>query len=422
MKICARIVLTLFVTFIAGFVFLGVSTQNGVEIRLDQGFGEVNYFATVGGTGNCSSWNAGCTFRTAVSKCTGTKQCNIYLGAGIHETNNVSDATGTTVSANYVRIIGFGDPDEIGQSSQLANGHAGATHVLRVTGSRFAILHVAFDQSAQADKIAIHLNLRGSYNTVRDCVFRQTVADGANTGILMDNSGVSFTIEGCRFRRLEGSGIEFGAAQRFYLNNNVFWKCTKGLYASSGSADGGIFRFNTYMACTTAWDMAAAVAKEWYSLGATFANNTTNFGDVAAYGGTIFIENATTSGRNRAVYPAGAGTLVQKNANAYTWGNYVDLIAAGTFAKPIRIQALNFQTWNSAQIFKIELFYGSASPGTTSLGIYEVVLGDPAAANKVYTPINATIYIPAFANVGAKLMSSTAGIDDVTITLGYDLL
>lgn len=422
MKTCSRIVLTLLVTFIAGFVFLGVSTQSGVEIWPDLGQGEVNYFATVGGTGNCSSWNAGCTFRTAVSKCTGTKQCNIYLGAGIHETNNVTDATGTTVSANYVRIIGFGEDGEIGQSSQLANGHAAATYILRVTGNRFSIAHVAFDQSAQADKIAIHLNLRGSYNTVRDCVFRQNAADGANTGILMDNSSVSHTVESCRFRRLEGSGIEFGAASRFYLNNNVFWKCTKGFYASSGSADGGIFRDNTYMACTTAWDLAAAVAKEWYSLGALFANNTTNFGDVAAYGGTIFVEKATTSGRARAVYPTGAGTSVSKNANAYTWGNYVDIIAAGTFAKPIRIQTLNFQTWNAAQIFKIELFYGSASPGTTSLGIYEFVLGDPAAANKVYTPINSVMYVPAFATVGAKLMSSTAGIDDVTLTIGYDLL
>jgi hypothetical protein len=397
---------------------------NGQIPRILGDLGEVTYYTkpTATGSGDGLSWNNACTFRTAVSKCLGTRQVIIYVGAGVHDLNNGSDATGTTVSADYVTIKGFGEYEAIGQSSQLGNSHASATHILRVTGNRFCIAHIAFDQSAQTDKTAIHLNLRGSYNTVAYCVFRQEVGDGANTGILIDNSSVSHTIGNCRFRRLEGSGIEFGAASRFYLNNNVFWKCTKGLYASSGSADGGIFRSNTYMACTTAWNLAAAVAKEWYSLNATFANNTTNFTAVGSYAGTIFIENAATSRRNVAVYPTGAGITVAKDADAYVWGDYVDIAAAGTFTKPIKINEINLQNWNAAQIYKIELFYGAASPGTISLGIYEIMLGDPASARRASSPIISNLYVPAYATIGAKLMSSTNGADSIIVTLGYEIL
>jgi hypothetical protein len=208
---------------------------NGQSLVEESSYGEVVFYCavTARGLANGSSWDNACTFRTAVSKLVSGKQNTIFLGAGIHDTDNGSDATGTTISTDYVRIKGFGESDEIGQSSQLANSDGGATHILRITGSRFSISHVVFDQSAQADKTAIHLNIRGDYSTVRDCLFRQTTGDGSNTGILMDNSKASYTVEGCRFRRLEGSGIEFGAASRFYVNSNVFWQCAKALYASS---------------------------------------------------------------------------------------------------------------------------------------------------------------------------------------------
>ena len=386
--------------------------------------GEVTYYCkpTAAGNGDGLSWANACTFRTAVSRCSGTKLTTIVLGAGIHNTDNGSDATGTTISANSVRVVGFGDDEEIGQASQLANQAASATHVLKVTGNSFSLSHVAFDNSAELDKIVTHLNLQGNYSTVRYCVFRQGTGDGACTGILIDNSSVSHTIEGNRFRRLEGNGINFGAASRFYINSNVFWSCATAVYASSANADSGIFRDNKYLNCTTALNIATAVGKTWYFINAFYGNNTTNFTDVASYGGTINILNPVVSGMAKNTYPTGAGITVAKDANAWVWGAYVDIIPAGTLAKPFKLDMLNVQSWNAAQVFKIELFYGAASPGTISLGVHELLLGDPAANSRVYAPLDLDVFVPAYATVGAKIMSSTASSDNIVVTLGYDLL
>jgi len=429
MKTYTRIMFTLLAMLIAGFVFLGVSTQNGVEILPDLGQGEVNYFATVGGTGDCTAWNKGCTFRTAVSKCDGTKQCTIYLGAGTHDCNNVATAAGTTITQNYVHIIGFGETGEYGQSSQLVNAHATATHILQVTGNRFMINHVSFDNSAQAvgARNPIMLTLNGSYTEVMYCGFHQNVGDGGGTAISL-TGGLAHTIDYNHFRNINTYAINVGAVSKVYINSNVFWKNVgTAVYVSNANADDGILRDNKYTGCGVAIDLAIAVAKVWYIINPLFTNNATNFADVASYGGTIFVEALNQATIRRQTYPtsinpATGGVLVSKDAAIDAFGAYNEIIPAATFAKPIQLQGIVFLDWSAEQTFKLELFYGSANPATVSLGVYTFVMGDPANKNKLYTPLDLSLVIPARATIGAKLASSTAGVDSVRLALEYSPL
>jgi hypothetical protein len=375
---------------------------------------------TAQGLGDGSSWDSACTFRTAVSKLASGKQNTIFLGAGLHDTNNGADNTGTTISTNYVRLVGFEDCGEIGQASQMMNSKNGATNILIVTGSRFVCNAVVFDNAAQTTKAltGAHLTLSGSYSTVMNSLFRQNAADGANTGVLCNNSGVSFTIERCRFRWLEGNGVNLGAAQRFYLNNNVFWKCTKGLYASSADADGGIFRGNSYINCTTAWDLDTAVAKEWYSIDATFANNTTNCAALSAYGGTIIVTNARTANVPAQIFPTGVGITIAKTAAAWVQGAYVNFLTEDTITKPFIITAVNVQGNNAAQTYRLEIFYGAAlASATTSLGNFEIQVTSAQLPS-----VRTNMYIPARAALRCKLASSTAATDDITISIQYQVL
>lgn len=386
--------------------------------------GEVVFYAspTARGLGNGLSRENACTLRTAIANASGTLQTTIFLGAGVHNTDNGSDATGTVIDKDYVRIVGLGDGDEIGQSSQIANKAASATHVLRVTGNRFACSHIAFDNSAETDKSVTHLKLSGSYNTIKNCVFRQGAADTGVTGIYIDNASVSHTIEGCRFRRISDYGINFNDASRFYVNNNVFWKCGKAIYASHANADGFIGRNNSYLNCTTAIDIAAAIAKSWYFMTGKFMNNGTNFADVAAYGVNCFFEDIKESGRHGNTSPADAGVSINTGDGAWAWtASATQIIPKNTLAKPFKITAIHPQDWTAAQTYKIEIFYGETT-GDVSIGVFEFSVGDPVAKGRSSSPIMVDIYIPPYAYVGAKIKSSTAGVDNLVMTLGYELL
>jgi hypothetical protein len=321
-----------------------------------------------------------------------------------------------------VYLYGIGS-DDIGQNSELMNSHASATHILRVTGSDFTAERLVFDQSAQADKVVTQLNIRGSYATVNHCLFRQNTGDGANTGILADNAKVSLTVEGSRFRRIEGRALDINDFQRVYVNDSKFINCTNGVYTSHANAGQGYFTNVYFYGNTTAINLVTGLANPWYFVHSTFANCTSNFQPVAAYGGSVWVEDTIESGIHRNLWPTdAAGISVSKNANAYIWGAYTDIMPAGSLTKPFRLENIVIEDWNAAQVFRMELFYGSASPGTTSLGVYEFSLGDPAAARHVSVSVQANVYVPAYATIGAKILSSTAGIDSITVSLAYELL
>jgi hypothetical protein len=126
---------------------------------------------------------------------------------------------------------------------------------------------------------------------------------------------------------------------------------------------------------------------------------------------------------HRSIYPATGGVTVSKDGAAWTWGvaTYATIIPAGTFNKPIRIESVSIQNWSAAQVYQIELYYGSANPATTSLGIYEVTMG-ATGGNKVALNLVMSIYVPARAEVGAKIITSTDGADTITFALGIEQL
>lgn len=425
MKTLAKITVCL-VVFVTAVLFMGVSTQSGKVVSNPvkyPGQTQKNYFVTptaVGG-GDCLSWDSACTFRTAVSKLSSSFTTTIYLSSGVHDTDNVSDATGTTISTSYVHIAGA-QPSTPSPVTRLVNKNAGATHVLRITGAYNFVSDIAFGQSDQTDKNVIMINLRANYQEVSTCSFTNTPGDGGGTGILIDNSAVGMFIHDNSFFGMVDSGIELGASTDHIIKNNEFYSGGKGIYASSGSADRATIEECDFLGLTTAIDYAAAATKTFYVLKTYFGNCTTNIADAASYGPTWF-QDITESGMHRNTYPLTAGTSLSTGDGTWVWtAAAADIIPAATFAKPIKLRHINFQTWNAAQIYKIELLYGSASPANISLGIYEVVLGDPAAAAKVYTPMDLDIYIPARSCVGAKVMSSTSGTDTITVTLSYELL
>jgi len=379
---------------------------------------------TAQGTGSGLSWEDACTFRTAVGFLDSNKTTTLYLSGGSHDCDNGSDATGTTISTNAVHICGA-QPSSANPATRLVNsraaGAAGATHVLRITGTGILISDVAFGNYDQTDKNVIMLNVRSNYVEVSACSFTSVAGDGGGTGILVDNSALGTFIYHCTFFGVIDSGIEFGAATDAILSNNNFYAGGKGIYLSSASADRITVQDCEFLGLTTGLDYAAAAASSLYFVRLYFGNCTANVAAVADYGDT-FLESITESGRHSNTYPATAGTECATGDGAWTWtAAPTTAIPGDTLTKPFRLTTVNFQDWSAAQTFKLELLYGDGA-ATISLGIVEVTLGDPAAKSKIDSALQVNVYLPAYSLVGVKVMSSTAGVDSVTITLGYELL
>jgi hypothetical protein len=280
---------------------------------------------------------------------------------------------------------------------------------------------IGFGNYDQNDKNVIMLNLRSSYIEVSACSFTSVAGDGGGTGILIENSSLGTFIYDNNFFGVIDSGVEFGTATDSILARNNFYAGGKGVYMSSANADRITIQDSEFLGLTTGIDYATAAIKSYYFVRTYFGNCTNNVAAVAAYGPTWF-ESITESGQHGATYPAGAGVAVAKDAAAWTWGAKVEIIPAATLTKPFKLTNIHFQGWNAGQTFKIELFYGSAAPATISLGYHEVLLGDPATNGKVDANVAMNIYIPAYATVSARIMSSTVGADNVVVTLGYELL
>jgi len=412
------------VIFMSVFL-LGLGTQNGQLISSKvtyPGTSQRNYFVTpiAQGGGDCLSWDTACTFRTAVSKLSSSFTTSLYLSGGAHETNNVSDATGTTISTNYVRI--FGMNNELGNpTTRLVNGHAAATHVLTLTGNYISVNNVSFTNSDQADKNVIMLRIRAAYNDVQRCTFLNSTGDGGGTGILVDNNAAGVYLTDNQFFSMIDSGIEIGAATDIILARTNFYSGGKGLYLSHASTDRISIQDSEFLGLTTGIDYSAAAANSLYLIRSYFGNCTSNVAAVAAYGTTWF-ESITESGRDGNTYPLTDGVECSTGDGAWTWtAAATTIIPKETLTKPFKLTSVNFQAWNAAQTYKIELLYGKDS-ANISLGIFEITLGDTAAKAKVDSPLRLDIYVPAYSMVGAKVMSSTAGVDSVTITLGYEPL
>jgi hypothetical protein len=265
------------------------------------------------------------------------------------------------------------------------------------------------------------LNVRASDNDVQRCCFRNNAGDGGGTGLLIDNSAANIYLTDNQFFNVIDAGLEVGQATDVILARTQFYSGGKGVYISNANADRVTLQFTEFVNLATGIDYAAAADKTFYFMNSQFANNTTNVTPVAKYG-TTWLENILESGRHSNTYPLTAGTQCDTGDGAWVWtASATTIIPKETLTKPFKITALHFQSWNAEQTFKFEILYGKDS-ANISLGIYEVILGDQAAKARVDSPIMLNIYIPAYAMVGIKAMSSTAGVDNAVITIGYEEL
>ena len=99
-----RIVPYIFILF-AAFIFLGSAKFSSKYVEI--GYfteGDKHWYAKPSGTGDCTTWEDACTFRTAISKCSSSYFDVIHLAPGSHDLDNGSDATGTTISVDNVAL------------------------------------------------------------------------------------------------------------------------------------------------------------------------------------------------------------------------------------------------------------------------------------------------------------------------------
>jgi hypothetical protein len=436
MKTGANVLLLLYVATTVVFILMGSSTQNGQIIDnpvKTLGTAELNYFVTptVRDGGDCLSWATACVFRTALAKCSGTKSCIINVSGGIHDINNGSDGTGTIISTNYVYVKGQHPVGAVGQESRLVNGHASATKVLTITSNYCTVEGIDFDNSDQTDTGVTFLNVQGNYTVVQDCLFRQAATDPVGTGILYDKGAgsapISLSINNCRFRRVKDYGISIDNASRLYAKDNQFVNCGTGIYASAATADetywyNTIFEYNT-----TAINLATAAAKKHVFSGVHMVGNTNNSAAFGAYAPDITFREVYESDTQRYAYPAGTpggaastGYVAITTAGgiqSWAYGAYATLIPINTITRPFRILGFSVHNWNAAQVFRVNLAYGAADPGqTVSLGQWDLSVPNPGT-NVVKIAVQASVYVPAYAGVGGRIMTSSGANDELDIAL-----
>ncbi len=409
-----------------GVIFLAITTlaasyQNGKivsePVEPDAYRGQKRYYVTPAGTGDCSSWTSPCTFRTALTKLSTTLMDVIYVGAGAHDLNNGSDGTGTSVSDNYLQIIGMGN--HMGIGSKLVNSHASASKILTLSGNSIVVENILFNNSAQADKNVIFLTLSGVDQAVIDKnYFVNAPGDGGGTGLKIESSCLNLTVSMNWFTNCIDYGIHINGLYGAEFKDNKFFKGGTGIYMQGTSDSGILFEHLDLMGFTTAINIAALSAVSNRFKDTYFCKNTTNITDVSAYD-TIRWINVDGGNVVNATYPATDGVALDTGDGVWVWSAMQDIIPEDTITTPFKIVGINVQDWSAAQIYKINLFVGDTTP-TESLGIFEIRLGDPADKKAHVININLEKALPSNATVGAKVMSSTAGVDSVTVTLNYE--
>jgi hypothetical protein len=407
---------------------MGLNTQNGRAILgtspIDERFGEQRFFVTIAATGigDCLSWATACTFRNVLPKLSPIKDDVIYVGAGDHDLNNGSDATGTTISDNYFHIIGVGN--SIGGAARLVNSANPATHILRVTGVGGIVENVIFGNTGQPDPNVIMLNIREDFNTVEHCTFTQEPADGGGTAVLIDNSATRVNVMTSEFYNILDAAIKTDGTSMTVISDNTLLKGGKGIYITN-AADTDIYIRSLHITgMTTGIEISNGATTGTHFADIYFQDNVSDVTDSGAYAGSHWSAISTTL-QTTEIYPAGAGVAITKDKAAWTWGDAaVEIIPASTIPRAFKITGMNVQTWSSEQTFKLQLLHGQVTPSEL-LGVYELTVGDPTPASRRPTTVNPMfkdIYVPANAAVGAKIMTSTAGSDSITITLSYEQL
>ena len=376
--------------------------------------GQKHWFVTANGAGSCISWQSPCTFRTAVSKCTDDYQDVIWLSPEDHDTDNGADATGTTITAKNVRIVGVSNSHSF--NARLHNTAAVVTYVVQVTGHRVSFENIRFTQDGDTDVDATLLHTTGNRTNVLTCQFISAPGAAADVGILVDGGSQYHYFEHVHidgfqtvgFRTNDASEIE---GRDIYMHDNV-------LAMHFAHADDEDIELNNVELAhnTTGIQLAAGVDDVTFE-NTLLVHNTTNVVDGGTWGGLHMI-NTQAAHSSNLIYPANAGVAVAGDGAAWTQGNLVQIVPASTITTPFKITGFNIQSATANNVYKVELFWGEAT-GDNTIGVYEFI-----DVGGVYTPPPVTTsprHIPSNSYVGAKLASSTGG-DTATITINYEAL
>ena len=376
--------------------------------------GEKHWFVTANGTGSCLSWRTPCAFRTAVSKCTDDYQDVVWLSPEDHDTDNGSDANGTTITAKNVRIVGISNAHSF--SARLHNTAASVIYVVQVTGHRVTFENIRFTQDDDIDVDAILLHTSGNRTNVITCQFKSALGASADIGILVDGTSRyhyfnHVHIEGFHTAGFRTDDVSLIEGDEIFMHDNaVAFDLT---HADDDTMD---FCHVEFIDNTSGLVLAAGVDEILFN-DVIFVHNTTNITDGGTYDGLHIIDAKTAHGYNL-TYPANAGVAVAGGGGAWVQGNLVQIIPASTIITPFRITGFNVQSATANNIYKLELFWGEAT-GDNSLGIYEFidVVGQSTPPPVTISPL----FIPSNSYIGAKLASSSGG-DTATITINYEAL
>ena len=412
--------LLLFLVVLFSLFSLAYTTENGkLNINFDNfpyaTDNQNNLYVTASGTGDCSSVENSCTFRTAVAKCTDDVQDVIWMSPEDHDTDNGVDGTGTNITAKNVRIIGAGIIHQF--STRFFNGHATASIVITASGHRAAFENLRFTQENKTDKDVTYLNITGSRSMVYYCDMRSATGATSDIAVLYNNTSGYHYMEHVHFRSFKDAGIRTNDTHHLEINDVFFEANAIGMdftHADDGPAKVVDALFKS---CTSGIEIAAGVVSIAYN-DPIFIDNTTNIGSSGDYD-VLHLIGVQTTHSTMSTYPVNAGTSVDTGDGSYVQSAMTEIIPASTITTPFLVQRVNIQSATIGNIFKLEFFYGENSGSVTSLGIFE--FQSDRRFGLLMIGIDASPF-PSNSYIGVKLSSSTDGIDNAVITLSYQAI
>lgn len=373
--------------------------------------GEHHIFVTNTGTGTCTSWSDACTFRDALALLGDDHMDVIHVGAGNHDLDNGSDGTGTTISLDHVTIYGM---DGTGVRSTLFyNSNAAASKVLTLTGDNISVNGVTFNNIGQTDPNVTLLNVQGSYTGVNKCLFVQAPPAVSGTGILFDGGSSRNVVDEVIALGLVDYAIQTNSAQQINILNSQLNQSGVGL-AIDGATDSSILvQGCSLVSNTIGVRLNNTTGTSVSFLDTHLRSNTNQVDDDSDWGETNYDE-VHVSDLADAVYPLTTATTCSTGDGAWVWtAAATSIIPASTVTEPFIVTRVNVTDANAAQVYKIELLYGEVT-ANVSAGIFEFYSDKSADVE-----IEVGTVFPANSIVGVKVMSSTAGVDTLDITLSY---
>lgn len=428
-----KLITYLLVILFCGTAFAGNVVRNGKSITepyrtvTPQGTNHLFVKTSATGVGDCSNWDNACTFVTAVSSTSNTEQDVIWLGPGSHDTDNGTDANGTTISNNYVSIIGDGY-NEDALISELHNGDAGAVYVLQVTGDFVEFRNILFTQEGQADVDVTYIYCNGaSRMNIRHSLFQAGTGAASDVGIEVTGGSSCFRAYDTQFLGLQGVGFLTDDVQNLFARELTFCQNGKAIYISDANDDNMHFHDTSINDSTTGIEIDAGVSDINF-IRLQMHGNTNNIDDDGGFKNVNY-DKVTTDNLPPALYPDDAtGIVVSTGAVAnWTLGSLTQVVPASTITEPFFVTGINVRAASASNTFKVVLYYDSAAGTTYTIGTYEFTQG--ATFFGITTNVStindlSTEAIPANSYIGAKVASSTSGggADSVTITISYEIL